>query len=160
MKKLLTTLFAIVLAISSTLLFACTPSTTSESLESSASSERLESQESVETPANLTFYAPDGAPALSIAKFIKDIASAFVFLFPIYGINLLLNIDTSVAFIVVCAASVVPLVELNTLRPTAINKIAINTLPAINKAFDAFSIKISSIYYIIYKVNQKRVLLC
>ena len=72
MKKLLTTLFAIVLAISSTLLFACTPATTSESLESSASSESLESQESVETPANLTFYAPDGAPALSIAKFIKD----------------------------------------------------------------------------------------
>ncbi len=72
MKKLLTTLFAIVLAISSTLLFACTPATTSESLESSASSESLESQESVEIPANLTFYAPDGAPALSIAKFIKD----------------------------------------------------------------------------------------
>ncbi len=60
MKKLLTTLFAIVLAISSTLLFACTTTTTSESLESSAS------------PANLSFYAPDGAPALSIAKFIKD----------------------------------------------------------------------------------------
>ena len=38
-------------------------------------------------------------------------------------------------------------VELNILIPNAINNITINTAAAINNAFDAFSIKISSFDY-------------
>lgn len=59
MKKLLTILLALLLTFASFSLVSCTQTKQSD-------------KESVEEPATLSFYAPDGAPALSIAKFIKD----------------------------------------------------------------------------------------
>ncbi len=52
MKKFITLLLTIILAISSLTFFGCNNQDDGEK--------------------NLTFYAPDGAPAISIAKFIKD----------------------------------------------------------------------------------------
>lgn len=59
MKKLLTILLALLLTFASFSLVSCKQS--DESVK-----------ESVDEPVKLSFYAPDGAPALSIAKFIKD----------------------------------------------------------------------------------------
>ena len=63
MKKLLSILLAVMLTLTTLSFVAC--SKDGESAKESV-------QDSVEEPVKLSFYAPDGAPALSIAKFISD----------------------------------------------------------------------------------------